>query len=67
MDDFCGLPAVFEELKEWAENFSKAMADLFAALYTKSRPEKWLRPKNERLQPLLLDRRPKLYRCRNNC
>lgn len=64
----CGLSTNdFESLQEWVDSVRALMSKLAREDCTPEPIRKWPRAKNERLQPLLLDRRPKLYRCRNNC
>lgn len=61
------VAAVFREL---GERFSDAWNELAEQIDDWSKPrqrKRWPRPKNDRVKLLLLDRRPKLYRCRNNC
>lgn len=57
-------------LRDFGASLSEALDEIMAQIGEWLRPrqrKRWPRPKNDRLKPLLLDRRPKLYRCRNNC
>lgn len=57
-------------LRDFGVSLSEAMDEILAQIGEGIRPrqrKRWPRPKNDRIKPLLLDRRPKLYRCRNNC
>lgn len=53
----------FEE--DWRDLWQE-LGNILSGASVRRRP-KWPRPKNDRIKPLMMDRRPKLHKCRNNC
>lgn len=67
-----GLQAAAEVMAEIFKTATETLGEAFAALLdtcdesdAKTRRRDWPRPQNQRVRPLLLDRRCKVYHCRN--
>ena len=71
IDEFCiGVEHIASVFREFGESMAEALDEIVYQII-ENLPDvlrrKWPIPQDDRIKPLMMDRRQKLYRCRNNC